>query len=148
VIINIDESIVRTTYEPKYCWQRKGIKTTMVTGGQRMNQVSLIMAVSNKGDIYFTSNRGMNNGITILLFLQKLTAVLDAKDAGWREYTTLLLDNAPYHKGSIFSENIKHMHLPLAYLGPYQFKMAPVELVFAYIKKFDLNPSGKKAGTV
>ena len=120
----------------------------MVTGGQRMNQVSLIMAVSNKGDIYFTSNRGMNNGMTILLFLQKLTAELDAKDAGWSEYTTLLLDNAPYHKGHIFSENIEHMYLPLAYLGPYQFKMAPFELVFAYIKKFDLNPSGKKAGTV
>jgi hypothetical protein len=98
VIINIDESIVRTTYEPIYCWQRKGTHN-IVTGGQRMNQVSLIMAVSNKGDIYFTANRGMNNGITVLLFLQKLTAVLDAKDAGWRDYTTLLLDNAPYHKG-------------------------------------------------
>jgi hypothetical protein len=68
VIINIDESILRTTYDPKYCWQRKGTHT-MVTGGQRMNQVSLIMAVSNKGDIYFTLNRGMNNGITVLLFL-------------------------------------------------------------------------------
>jgi hypothetical protein len=40
------------------------------------------------------------------------------------------------------------MRLPLAYLGPYQFKMAPVELVFAYIKKFDLNPFGMKSGTV
>mgnify|MGYP000046199486 CR=1 FL=1 len=60
----------------------------------------------------------------------------------------MLLDNAPYHKGCIFSESVKKMNLPLAFLGPYQFKMAPVELVFAYIKKFDLNPNGRKAGTV
>jgi hypothetical protein len=147
VIINIDETIVRTTYDAKYCWQRKGI-SNIVTGGVRMNAVSLIMAISNKGDIYFTANRGTNNGMTIQLFLQKLTAVLDAKDQRWREYTTLLMDNAPYHKGRIFTENVKRMHLPIAYLGPYQFKMAPVELVFAYIKKFDLNPSGRKANTV
>jgi hypothetical protein len=105
VIINIDESIVRSTNEPKYSWQRKEIKT-MVTGGQRMNQVSLIMAVSNKGEIYFTSNRGMNNSLTIILFLQKLTKVLDENDPGWREYTTLLLDNAPYHKGCFFTDSI------------------------------------------
>jgi transposase len=55
VIINIDESIVRTTFDAKYCWQRKGI-SNIVTGGQRMNAVSLIMAISNRGDIYFTAN--------------------------------------------------------------------------------------------
>jgi hypothetical protein len=148
VIINIDETIVRTTYDAKYCWQRKGI-SNIVTGGMRMNAVSLIMAISNKGDIYFTANRGSNNGMTIQLFLQKLTAVLDAKDRNWRDYTTLLMDNAPYHRGRIFTENVvSRMLLPIAYLGPYQFKMAPVELVFAYIKKFDLNPSGRKANTV
>jgi hypothetical protein len=147
VIINIDESIVRTTYDAKYCWQRKGI-SNIVTGGQRMNAVSLIMAISNRGDIYFTANRGANNGMTVQLFLQKLVAVLDAKDRSWRDYTTLLMDNAPYHKGTIFTKNVARMQLPIAFLGPYQFKMAPVELVFAYIKKFNLNPRGLKANTV
>ncbi len=147
VIINIDESIVRTTYDAKYCWQRKGT-ANIVTGGMRMNAVSLIMTISNRGDIYFTANRGANNGMTVQLFLQKLVAVLEAKDGNWRDYTTLLMDNAPYHKGRIFTENVKRMLLPIAFLGPYQFKMAPVEQVFAYIKKFDLNPSGRKANTV
>jgi hypothetical protein len=84
----------------------------------------------------------------VQLFLQKLVAVLDAKDSNWRDYTTLLMDNAPYHKGKLFTENTKRMQLPIAFLGPYQFKMAPVELVFAYIKKFNLNPGGLKANTV
>ncbi len=58
------------------------------------------------------------------------------------------MDNAPVHKGRIFTENVKRMQLPIAFLGPYQFKMAPVELVFAYIKKFDLNPGRRKANTM
>jgi hypothetical protein len=118
VLINIDETIIRMTYDPKYSWQRKGM-STLVTGGQRMSTVSLIVAISNRGDIYFSANRGSNNGMTVQLFLQKLTAVLDAKDVRWRGCTTLLLDNAPYHRGKLFKQNVKSMGLPMAYLGPY-----------------------------
>ena len=31
------------------------------------------------------------------------------------------------------------------YLGPYQFKMAPVEHFFAYLKNRDLNPLNTRA---
>ena len=30
--------------------------------------------------------------------------------------------------------------VPLMFMGPYQFKMAPIELFFSYIKSKDLNP--------
>jgi hypothetical protein len=32
-------------------------------------------------------------------------------------------------------------------LGPYQFRMAPVEMAFSYIKKHDLNPQQVKVST-
>jgi hypothetical protein len=32
------------------------------------------------------------------------------------------------------------MRLPILYLGPYHFKLAPVEMVFNFIKNRDLNP--------
>ena len=34
--------------------------------------------------------------------------------------------------------------MPVLYLGPYHFGMAPVEMLFNYIKSRDLNPLGSK----
>jgi hypothetical protein len=57
------------------------------------------MGVASDGRLFFTANRGSNNGSTVLLFLQKLVAQLDLENPEWRASTVLLLDNAPYHKG-------------------------------------------------
>ena len=37
------------------------------------------------------------------------------------------------------------LKVPIMFLGPYQFKLAPVELMFSYIKNRDLNPLNTKA---
>jgi transposase len=37
-------------------------------------------------------------------------------------------------------ENIRMINIPIMYLGPYHYKMAPIEIFFAYIKNRDLNP--------
>jgi transposase len=60
----------------------------------------------------------------------------------------ILMDNAPYHHGRNFAERMRQLQVPLIYLGPYQFKMAPVELCFSFIKKHDLNLDDIKVGTV
>jgi hypothetical protein len=74
-------------------------KNTLQLKSDRMSQVSLIMGVASDGRLFFTANRGSNNGSTVLLFLQKLVAQLDLENSEWRASTVLLLDNAPYHKG-------------------------------------------------
>jgi hypothetical protein len=76
-IINIDESLVSCTDARKYSWQQRGL-TTMVTASDRMNTVSLILGVSNRGELFCTVNRGANNGKTVLLFILKLILELDA----------------------------------------------------------------------
>jgi hypothetical protein len=65
------------------------------------------MGVSSTGKLYFTANRGSNNGSTILLFIKKLVIKLDLEDPEWRDNTILLIDNAPYHKGFRFREKMK-----------------------------------------
>jgi hypothetical protein len=35
---------------------------------------------------------------------------------------------------------MKVLKLPVLYMGPYHFRMAPVEMVFNFIKNHDLNP--------
>jgi hypothetical protein len=32
------------------------------------------------------------------------------------------------------------LRLPVLYLGPYHFRLAPVEMLFNYVKNHDLNP--------
>jgi hypothetical protein len=39
---------------------------------------------------------------------------------------------------------MKSLRLPVLFLGPYHFRMAPVEMVFNFIKNHDLNPLGTK----
>jgi hypothetical protein len=72
---------------------------------------------------------------------------LDLENPEWRSSTVFLLDNAPYHKGFKLKEKLNELNIPLAYLGPYQFKMAPVEICFGFIKKFNLNPNSLKVST-
>jgi len=52
----------------------------------------------------------------------------------------IMIDNAPYHRGNIVKEKLQKLKVPMMYLGPYQFSMAPIELFFSYIKSKDLNP--------
>lgn len=120
----------------------------MEVPSSRMNQVSLIMGVSSSGEMYFTSNRGSNNGETITLFMLKLITYLDSINPSWRDSTVIMMDNAPYHKGYSFRAAMRSLSVPIAYLGPYQFRMAPVELCFGHLKKFDLNPYDLKVTTV
>ena len=56
-----------------------------------------------------------------------------------RENSILLLDNCAYHRSGYIMEVIDKYNLPVAYLGPYSFKMAVIEKMFAYIKSRDLN---------
>ena len=146
VVINIDETILNTTNSRTYCWQKKGVRT-IETPADRMAQVSLIVGVSSNGDVFYTANRGSNTGKTILLFMLKLIKVLNRHDRHWRDNTVILMDNAPYHRGFAFAEQMRILNVPLAYLGPYQFRMAPVEMSFSFIKKHDLNPQQVKVST-
>jgi len=55
-----------------------------------------------------------------------------------------MMDNAPYHRSVLVREHMKSLRLPVLFLGPYHFRMAPVEMVFNFIKNHDLNPLGTK----
>jgi hypothetical protein len=52
----------------------------------------------------------------------------------------IMIDNAPYHRGISVQDQLQKLKVPVMYLGPYQFSMAPIELFFSFIKSKDLNP--------
>ena len=56
-----------------------------------------------------------------------------------------MVDNAPYHRSKMVMEKYEQLKIPIMFMGPYQFKLAPVELMFCYIKNRDLNPLNTRA---
>ena len=92
-------------------------------------------------------NQGKTNSITFLLFIVKLCQHLTAIDKNWRTNTIFMIDNAAYHRAAFTKEKLNALKVPLMYLGPYHFKMAPIEFFFSIIKNHDLNPLKSRIST-
>ena len=97
-IINIDESSLYQTDTRSKTWAPIG-KKAYLTKSRRLTSVSLIAAINNKGEFYFTINQGRNNSYTLLLFFVRLIRHLNHFGGNWRANTVFMLDNASYHKG-------------------------------------------------
>ena len=143
-MINVDESVLRATDHRTRGWSPYG-RRTFASHSQRLFSVNIIAAITSDGRMYFTVNRGRTRSSTFCLFIAKLIAQMDAEDPAWRENSIILIDNAPYHRSKETRDFIGSCKVPLMFLGPYQFAMAPVEKLFAFIKARDLNPLLSKA---
>jgi hypothetical protein len=138
-IINVDESIITITEHRKGGWLIAGVKNK-ATMAQRPGQLNIIAGISSVGELFFTVNRGKNNANTFELFIIKLVEHLNSKNRKWRDNTVIMLDNAPYHRSHYVRSKLTLLKVPLMYLGPYHFKLAPIEVFFSYMKSHNLNP--------
>ncbi|KEJ83017.1 hypothetical protein OXYTRIMIC_233 [Oxytricha trifallax] len=138
IIINVDETIVQSTDNRNYTWASPGT-TTLSTASRRMSKVSITAAACSNGQLFFTVNNGTTNSLTFINFLILLVKHLCKLDPWWYTKYLIIVDNAPYHKSSVTIDAIRKMRLPILFLGPYQFDLAPVEQVFRCIKQRDLN---------
>ena len=138
-IIDVDESTLKFTDHRKRGWVKAG-DNNQSTSNTRLASVNIIAALSNKGQLFFTTNRGKTNSVTFNFFLSKLCSHLDGGNQYWRRTTIILLDNATYHRSNETMDHIRSLRLPILYLGPYHYRMAPVEMLFNVIKSHDLNP--------
>ena len=73
------------------------------------------------------------------MFLLRLVKELTIREPNWREHTVIMLDNAAYHRSAFVKRKLADLGVPTLYLGPYHFKMAPVEMFFSHIKARNLN---------
>ena len=55
-----------------------------------------------------------------------------------------MIDNAGYHRSEYIRAKLLKLKVPLMYLGPYHFRMAPIEIFFSFMKSTDLNPLQSK----
>jgi hypothetical protein len=143
-VINIDESIIRSTDHRNRGWTRYG-KRILTSRALRLPQISMIAAITSDGLTFFSINQGKTTSLTFCFFLTGLCKALDARLINWRSTSTLLFDNASIHRAKDSLQTYEELGLPVMFLAPYSFKMAPVEKLFSYIKNRDLNPLVAKA---
>ena len=132
-------------------------------------RISMIVAVSSKGDIYLTLTQSNSNKSMMGIFLERLVSKLDNQNPRWRfnhiltwdgecsfiytfilrvlifwcsvSYLLLNLLGAPYHRAEGAEATLERLKIPIMMHGPYSYDVASAELFFAAFKSKDINPN-------
>jgi len=103
-----------------------------------LSWINIIAGISNQGNFFYSINRGKVTASVIKWFLIKLITHLNSVDKTWRLNTIIMLDNAAYHRSLLKDNWLTELKIPVMFVGPYHFKLSPIELYFNYIKGFNL----------
>ena len=74
------------------------------------------------------------------IYFMALVKKLDKHNPNWREKTVVLLDGASYHNSKPTIQVFELLRIPVMFLGPHSYNVAPCELYFAWFKQDDINP--------
>ena len=81
----------------RFKWCRRG-ETNSLPLKQVQPRISMIVALASTGEVYCSLTQVNTDSGVIMQFLSRLTAILEAEDANFRESTVILMDNASYHR--------------------------------------------------
>ena len=104
------------------------------------------MAIDTLGNLYACYTQVNTDANVVAMYLRILCSLLDEDRPGWRRNTVLLLDNARGHTGERAVAAIRQLEIPVMFLPPYAYSVAPIEKLFARLKATNLNPEGKPTG--
>ena len=82
----------------------------------------------------------------MIAFMNRLVMVLSKESKDFRNDTIILFDGAAYHRSVETRDQIRKLGLKLVITGPYSYDSSPCELLFAYFKQTNLNPSNISTG--
>jgi hypothetical protein len=133
VILNFDESVINLTTNKSYSWcAKKTPKNRMI--GKKISGLSMLVAVSSLGDIFFQYLDGNNNETSVAAFFIQLADELTKQRPAWRKDHVLVLDNCSSHKTPMVQEVLLKLGYSILYTAPASYLAMPIELLFAHIK--------------
>lgn len=135
-----DESSVRTDYHAGTTWAPVG-KTPVVQGTGKKRSISMVSAVSPRGELHFSIKQEEGiKGEDFLEFAKELVA--DAKRPVF-----LILDNSQVHRAVILKEYAQQSNgmLTLFFLPPYSPELNPDEWVWKNVKHDNLGRAAAKS---
>ena len=111
-------------------------------------RITLITGLDTLGNLYLAILQCNNNTKIMELFYHHLCAKLDKERPKWRDDTIIMHDNASYAVSEAAHRIYRDLQLPMMFTGPHSYTVSPIELVFALLKRTDINPlhhaTGKK----
>jgi transposase len=123
-----DEASVRTNYHAGTTWAPVG-KTPVVAGSGRTRSISMVSAISPRGELHFQVHESGIRQEEFLGFCQMLVA-----DVGRPVF--LIMDNSQVHRAKILKEHAAASNgmLTLFFLPPYSPSLNPDEWVWKNVK--------------
>jgi transposase len=136
-----DEASVRTNYHAGTTWAPVG-QTPVVKGSGRTRSISMVSAVSPRGELHF---QVYETGIRKEEFLEFCKALV--ADAGRPVF--LVMDNSQVHRAKILSEYAAQSNglLTLFFLPPYSPDLNPDEWVWKNVKHDNIGRASVKSET-
>jgi transposase len=139
VIFFADESSVRTEFHAGTTWAPVG-RTPVVTGTGKRRSISMVSAVSPRGELHFDIQQEGITGEDFLAFAKTLIS-----DAGRPVF--LILDNSQVRHSVILREYAEQSNrmLTLFFLPPYSPELNPDEWVWKNVKHDNLGRAAAKS---
>lgn len=134
-----DEASVRTNYHAGTTWAPAG-KTPVVKGSGKTRSISMVSAVSPRGELHFEIQEEGIKAENFLAFARRLIA-----DAGRPVF--LIMDNSQVHRAIVLKEYAAQSGgmLALFFLPPYSPELNPDEWVWKNIKHDNLGRASAKS---
>jgi hypothetical protein len=106
----------------------------------------MIVGIDTLGNVYCSLTQSNSNASVMAVFFTELVKKLDRQRANWRNDTIILLDNAPYHTAETTMKLLERLRIPVMFLGPHSYNIAPCEIFFAKFKSVNINPGRMPMG--
>jgi transposase len=134
-----DESSVRTDYHAGTTWAPVG-RTPVVAGTGKRRSISMVSAVSPRGELHFDIQEDSIKAEDFLAFCRQLIS-----DAGRPVF--LILDNSQVHRAKILKEYASQSNgqLTLFFLPPYSPELNADEWVWKNVKHDNLGRAAAKS---
>ena len=139
-IYNIDESWLSVSDFDRCMWAQRGGPASLGDDVLK-HKINIIVAVSNKGDVFLAQTQVNTDDEVMSLFFSKFVQKLTNKHgAGWRDKVVIVLDGASYHRSKETRSCITHLNIKVVLSAPYSYESAPAELWFSLLKRNNFNP--------
>ena len=134
LLVNWDEWSINRHTKQNYSWPKIGtnkeVKNSIFSGSS-----PIIMSIfSNECWFAMISNATTNTQV-FFYFLNRMIEWLIKNNKFGFKNINLILDNCPYHKSKEAIKNMQKLPIKIYFLPPYSPSLAPIELMFGWIKK-------------
>lgn len=128
-VVYVDESGIAETIFREYVWSKRGETVVSDIKGKKIRRVNVIAGLSNKKLLASLVFNSYINADCFNYWLEH--HLLKELPTG----TTIILDNASFHKSTKTKELVKNAHCHLLFLPPYSPDLNPIENFWAKMKR-------------